>query len=123
MDLVRHSSSEYLSVRSIGVDGIRIGEGWYKHSLILTATSITPLPNVNSLADIDNKLIETALLEKPDAVLIGTGQTLVRPSRTQYLDWLNSSVGVEIMDSRAACRTFNVLVSEDRPVAAILIRL
>lgn len=121
MDLLRHHSTEFLSVRSINAEGIQIGEDCYQQSLLLTDSKITLLPQIHSLADICNELIESALADGPDVVLIGTGATLLRPSRNQYLDWLNAQVGIETMDTRAASRTFNILVSEDRPVAAILI--
>jgi len=121
MDLHRHHTTGLLSVRSISTEGILIGEDLYQQSLLLTDCKITLLPQINSLADICNELIESALADRPDVVLIGTGATVLRPSRDQYLDWLNAQVGIETMDTQAAGRTFNVLVSEDRPVAAILI--
>jgi uncharacterized protein len=121
MDLNRHTTTEFLSVHSISTEGIRIGDDCYRQSLLLTGNSITLLPEIQSLADISNALIESALTEGPDVVLIGTGANILRPSREQYLDWLNASVGIETMDTNAASRTFNVLVSEDRQVAAILI--
>ncbi len=51
-------------------------------------------------------------------LLIGTGKTLQFPTPgvTQHL--LEQGIGVEIMDTPAACRTYNVLVAEGRAVAA-----
>lgn len=121
MDLVRHPTAELFSIHSISAEGIQIGDKRYQQSLLLTGRSITLLPQVKSLEDITNSLIESALEQAPDVVLIGTGARLQRPSRTQYLDWLNAGVGVETMDTHAASRTFNVLLSEARLVTAILI--
>lgn len=121
MDLVRHTTTELFTIHSISAEGIRIGDTYYQQSLLLTGKNISLLPQIICLADITNALIESALEHQPDVVLIGTGNTLQRPSRTQYLDWLNASVGVEIMDTHAASRTFNVLLSEARQVATILI--
>ncbi|MCF6264767.1 MAG: Mth938-like domain-containing protein [Xanthomonadales bacterium] len=122
MDLVRHpTSAGLLSIHSIGAEGIRIGDQCYQQTLLLTGSEVMLLPQVKCLADITNPLIESALLSNPDVVLIGTGDTLLRPSRKQYLDWLNAGVGVEPMDTHAASRTFNILLSEARLVAAILI--
>lgn len=61
----------------------------------------------------------------PDAgiavLLIGTGESIapIPPEIRQALR--SSGIGVEIMDTGAACRTFNVLLSEERAVGALLI--
>lgn len=56
-----------------------------------------------------------------DVLLLGTGrrQRFPHPSVTSGL--ASRGIGVEIMDTAAACRTFNVLISEGRAVAAALI--
>lgn len=55
-----------------------------------------------------------------DLLLIGTGQKLVRPSRQFFEAMFARGIGVEPMDSRAAARTYNLLASEGRRVAAAL---
>jgi uncharacterized protein len=56
-----------------------------------------------------------------EIILLGTGARLrfPRPEITQAL--LASGVGVEVMDLQAACRTYNILLAEDRRVAAALL--
>ncbi len=56
-----------------------------------------------------------------EIVLLGTGKILrfVNPRLLQSL--VRGRVGVEVMDTRAACRTYNILVAEGRKVAAALI--
>ena len=62
------------------------------------------------------------LLElQPELVLIGTGETLKFPAMEHYACLIQRSIGVEIMDSAAACRTYNVLLGEGRKVAAGII--
>jgi uncharacterized protein len=63
-----------------------------------------------------------ALLEfKPEIILLGTGerQQFPRPELTRVL--VDARVGFEVMDSRAACRTYNILMSEGREVLAALL--
>ncbi len=64
---------------------------------------------------------EVILEFKPEIVLLGTGATLrfPHPSLTQAL--IRMQVGLEVMDTAAACRTYNILVTEGRKVAAALI--
>jgi len=58
---------------------------------------------------------------KPEIVLLGTGgrQRFPHPRLTRAL--AQAGVGVEVMDVQAACRTYNILVAEERRVAAALL--
>ncbi len=58
---------------------------------------------------------------QPELVLIGTGQTLKFPSIEHYACLIEQNIGVEVMDSTAACRTYNILLGEGRKVAAGII--
>ena len=62
------------------------------------------------------------LLElEPELVLIGTGVSLKFPAIEHYALLIEQNIGVEIMDSAAACRTYNILLSEGRKVVAAII--
>ncbi len=54
-------------------------------------------------------------------VLLGAGPALVRPAPAVRQAFADAGIGLEIMDTGAACRTYNVLLAESRPVAAALI--
>jgi uncharacterized protein len=58
---------------------------------------------------------------EPEVVLLGTGarQQFLHPSRLAPI--YRAGVGVEIMTTAAACRTFNILVAEERRVVAALL--
>ena len=58
---------------------------------------------------------------EPEIILIGTGDTLCFPPAAWTAAYLAQGIGVEIMDTAAACRTYNVLLSEDRRVVAALL--
>ena len=57
----------------------------------------------------------------PELVLLGTGARLrfPRPELTRGL--LAAGIGLEVMDLRSACRTYNILAAEERKVAAALL--
>lgn len=61
------------------------------------------------------------LQARPEIVLLGTGDTLrfPRPELTQQLT--AAAVGFEAMDTRAACRTYNILIAEGRQVVAAIL--
>ena len=75
----------------------------------------------DAMAFLDNT---APVYENPDQIevlLIGTGakQQFLHPRLTHFL--LTARVGVEVMDSQAAARTYNILMSEGRHVIAALI--
>ena len=61
------------------------------------------------------------LQHRPELVLLGTGATQRFPHPRLLSALSDARVGVEMMDTRAACRTFNILIAEDRRVVAALI--
>ena len=57
----------------------------------------------------------------PEIVLIGTGRTFVFPEPRLLAPLHDARIGVEVMDTAAACRTYNILLGEGRNVVAALI--
>lgn len=57
----------------------------------------------------------------PEIVLLGTGNTLRFPSPRLSQPLIDAQIGLEVMDTRAACRTYNILTAERRRVAAALL--
>ena len=65
-------------------------------------------------------LAELAGLDR-EIILLGTGAQLRFPRPEIIQPLMRSGVGVEVMDMQAACRTYNILLAEDRRVAAALL--
>jgi len=62
------------------------------------------------------------LLEKPpEVLLLGTGSSQRMPSPALFAAFAARGIGLEAMDNRAACRTYNLLLSEFRNVAAAIL--
>jgi len=63
-----------------------------------------------------------AILElSPEIVLLGTGPRLAFPDPAKLAPLYRAGLGVEVMDTPAACRTYNILLGEGRNVVAALI--
>ena len=113
-------SATSVTIRSISDQEIRIGDQRWTQPVALTAAGVldqwTPTP-IETLADDDfAALIET----NPELIVLGTGSKQVLPHRELVFAMARRGIGFEVMDSRAAARTFNVLVGEGRQVAAVL---
>jgi len=108
-------------VTGTGPGWVRIGADDYRESVVLTADSVMPgfAPNgFDALTDAD---FERLLQTSPEIVLLGTGATQRFPHPRLTAPLHRAQVGVEVMDTRAACRTYNILVAEGRNVTAALI--
>lgn len=58
---------------------------------------------------------------QPEIIVIGTGARLQFPRPELTAGFLARGIGVEVMDTKAACRTYNILLSEGRRVVAALL--
>ena len=108
-------------VRGYGPGQLRVGERMHTSSVILTATVIIEGWRPASVQDLTAADLEPVLGLAPEVVLLGTGAHQQFPDSAILRILYEQRIGVEIMDTSAACRTYNVLVSEGRPVAAALI--
>ena len=88
--------------------------------MILNAEKVIPDWPVTALEQLKEEHLEELLVLRPDVVLIGTGAKQEFLDPKQLMLFYSRNIGVEVMTTHAACRTFNVLVSESRNVAAIL---
>jgi len=122
MDLTLEKPGDHLFVRSVSADGIQVVDDFYDSSIILSANRVIPDWPVSSVENITEQHLEKVLALQPEVVLIGTGARQAFLTPRQMMFFYSRNIGVEVMTSAAACRTFNVLVSESRNVVAVLIR-
>ena len=108
-------------IQKYGNGGFVVNGERVDSSISLTATSVTTL-SIASIPELKQKHVTFLDGEDvPELVLIGSGmQTEMLPADIRQL-FESKQIGFDVMDTGAACRTFNVLLAEDRKVAAILI--
>jgi len=102
-------------------DALWVGNQRFSHSLLVPWTGQV-LPWAPSRPDeLEASHFEAILALQPELVIFGSGPRLkfVAPALMRAL--IDRRVGVETMDTPAACRTFNVLVSEGRSAVAALL--
>jgi len=118
-DLDQHSAQYQIQGYQPGK--IKVNGTIFTESIMLTPSLLIE----NELPQTANELTEESfkkiLAIKPDILLVGTGETHVMLPITLYGHLINAKIGVEIMSTSAACRTFQALSAENRNVAAILI--
>ncbi len=99
---------------------ITIGENSYGESVIITPQNLD-LWGVTAVSEMSETHFNQPLLLAAEVVLLGTGARLVFPSAALYRPLMDQGIGVEVMDTPAACRTYNILAGDGRRVAAALI--
>jgi uncharacterized protein len=107
-------------VTGLGTGWVRIGTREYRTSIVVTVDTVADWApsGFEALAEED---FAPLLALRPDVVLLGTGAAIRFPEPRLVRALADAGVGVEVMDTAAACRTYNILVAEGRRVVAALV--
>jgi uncharacterized protein len=121
MKLHQSDTQKYQTVTGYDQTGVEINAERFNYSLVVfpeLAPRAWDAPTFEALTVEHFDLIGA---DDPDVVILGTGarQRFIHPRLTAALTLRR--IGVECMDSQAACRTYNILMGEGRKVALALI--
>jgi uncharacterized protein len=120
MKFTLESSSRVNLVRAYSREELRIGEEHVRSSCIVSADRLIadwPPARVEALRP---EHLEAIFALEPEVVLLGTGERQRFPSADIRAAFAARGVGLEVMDLGAACRTYNILVQEERHAVAAL---
>ena len=103
-----------------GAGYVAVNNVRYEKSVLVTPSSVSDWP-VSKFEDLSPADFLFIAALKAEVVIFGTGpvQRFPRPELARAL--AASGTGVEIMDSKAACRTYNILAAEGRGVVAAIL--
>ncbi len=121
MQISEHKPGNHHSIRQVTEDSVLIDDRRYESSLIVGARLLEPDWPVHSLEDLDAAALAPLLDREPELVILGFGTRQAFPAPEVQKEFLTRGIGVECMTLGAACRTFNVLMSENRRALAGLI--
>ncbi|MGE5338320.1 MAG: Mth938-like domain-containing protein [Gemmatimonadota bacterium] len=110
------------TVTAYGPGFVEVNQVRHSGNLILTPDQPVESWSAESFDALRVEDFELILALRPEIVLVGTGsrQRFPHPRLTRPL--LDAHVGVEAMDTRAACRTYNILMGEGRRVVAVFLQ-
>ncbi|MDX1455008.1 MAG: Mth938-like domain-containing protein [Gammaproteobacteria bacterium] len=108
-------------VRAYGPGEVQINETRYSRSLIVAPDQLLEDWPVSRASELTPAALEPLLALDPEIILLGTGEKLQMLGMEFQLAALENGSGLEVMDTAAACRTFNVLMGEGRKVVAGLV--
>ena len=120
MKFTLEAASHANLIRSYSDSELRIGDQRVQHSCLVTAERLIGDWPPESFAELAPAHLEAIFALTPELVLLGTSGTQRFASAEVRGEFARRGVGLEVMELGAACRTFNVLVQEERRVLAAL---
>ncbi len=121
MKLHASTTNQYQTVSGYFDGGVEINGQRFAYSLLVLPETPPRAWPVARFEELTVEHFEQLLAELPDVVILGTGerQRFVHPRLTAPL--IGKQIGVECMDTNAACRTYNILMGEGRKALLALI--
>lgn len=102
-------------------DSVTINHKCYKNSVYISPNSLNEDPGIHASADMTLESIQFIIDSQPEILILGTGAVLEFPDPSIIAHFSHHKIGFEAMDHSAACRTFAVLMAEQRKVGALLL--
>lgn len=109
-------------IEAYGNGGFRFGGMSHRGSVLCLPTGIWGWAPI-SVDALDRAALQPVLDLASDLsfLILGTGAALTRAPRDVRMAFEAAGIGLEVMDTGAAARTYNILLAEGRPIAAALI--
>lgn len=120
MKFQREASSDF-AVTGYTADSVSVGGVEHRHSVVVSHRAAAQPWNVASFAEITGTTVADGTKVQAEIVILGTGKKLRFPAPEALRPLIDARIGFEVMDTAAACRTYNVLLGEGRQVAALLL--
>jgi len=110
-------------VRGYGPGEVRVNETSYRSSLLLAPDRLDIDWAPVRIDDLAPEHFAAVIAMNPEVVLLGSGARLRFPDARCLAPFAEAQIGIEVMDTGAACRTYNILVGEGRRVVAALLMI
>lgn len=121
MKLHADPRNTFLAVTAYGDDHVAVNGKQYRRSLLLQPGCIDAKWGPDTPDALADEHMATLAGLPCDVLLLGTGPRQIFPSPALLRPLVEAGRSIEVMDTPAACRTYNILAAEGRTVAAALI--
>lgn len=108
-------------IRSYQPGQIKVNDTIFTQSIIISPQKLIEHWSPQDISELTADAFDIIATLKPNVLLIGTGSAMALIPLSIYGELLNQGIGVEVMNTGAACRTYNALSSENRNVVAALL--
>ena len=121
MKLHRNEAIGKNAITGYGDGYVLVNRARHERALVVLPDQLVTDWPASSFEALTAEHLAALLPLQAEIILLGTGAQLRFPRAEIMAPLIRARVGYEIMDVQAACRTFNILVSEERKVAAALL--
>lgn len=115
-----HCSATY-QIKHYEPGKLQINEANYTNSVIIRPDVLLAPWRPSTLCELCLEDFETLLMTPPTILLLGTGAKMLIPPQSLLIPLFEKGIGVEFMDSKAACYTYTILATDERNVAACIL--
>jgi uncharacterized protein len=109
-----------IAIRQAAPGAIKVGADEFTADILITADGEIRQQDLPDIGELDEQHLLPLLDGKPELIVVGTGWTAGFAPRELVFAMARRGIGLETMDTPAACRTFNILVGEGRRPAALI---
>jgi uncharacterized protein len=110
-------------IRAYAPGRINVNDRLLTAAFVISSTTMIENWSPQRSEDITLESLQAALGLEPEILVIGTGSTLRFLEARLTAEIQRRGIGLEVLDTAAACRTYNILVSENRKVVAALLMI
>tara|TARA_B100001778_G_C18400870_1_gene544161 strand:+ start:40 stop:405 length:366 start_codon:yes stop_codon:yes gene_type:complete len=116
MELTLQANKSGIFIKNYEDSCFYIGDEKYKHNIIILGNEVLKW-DISDSSNLKIDDFENILKKNPEILIVGTGTESILPDIEVIRVIQSLNIGVEFMKTDSACKTFNLLISEERNVA------
>ena len=121
MKFTEHRDSNILAIKKYQAGEVVINDKTIHSSCFLTQHELNTDWQCKNITELSFERLDELIAQEPEVIILGTGEKQTFPESKFFTYCANKGIGLEVMNNGSACRTFNVLTTEDRKVLLALI--
>jgi uncharacterized protein len=114
MKIALDNASGVNIIKSYAPGRVQIRDRHYAHSLIVMPHHLLPEWGPDDAGTLRGSDFEPIIEHRPEVLILGTGERQVFPDPAIFGTLMDLGIGFDVMDNAAACRTYNILIAEER---------
>lgn len=121
MKFTEHRDSNIFAVKNYTYGNVKVNNLTFTTSFYLTQHMTQANWSCHDISALNIELLDELIAQKPEVIILGTGEKQEFPNPHLFAHCASQGIGLEVMSNDAACRTYNVLTTEDRDIVLALI--
>ena len=118
MELTLQANKSNIFIKNYENSCFYIANNVYQHNIFIINNRISKF-NIRNILQLKLDDIEKIIIKEPEIIIIGTGLLSHLPNKEIINICYSKNIGIEFMKTESACKTFNLLIAEERQVAGI----